>query len=219
VGILGYLCLFLKRVLARMSYGMLRRVPMPAEYKWRGTEELFAATIQGVLRAMHQEGAVYAGTLSKLMEEVGATWMSGRSQWVQDSPVPVEAAAELLSMTFKTLDMVTSVRVAGVAVEAVTWRCPFVEQAPTPSAAREACDHICGAHRSLFTGFAEALPAAMEYSASAKMGWGDAQCVKHFELRPRARRRASLDDGLPTSADDMSTHYWPPPTSARWDRH
>ena len=173
---------FVKRVLARTSYGMLRRVPLPAEYKWRGTEELFAAAMQATLRAIHEEGALYAGAFGKVMDEVAGAWMASRSRWVRDSPAPVQAAAELLSMVFKTLDMVTSVHVSGNTIEAVTYRCPFVEHARTHGAAREACQHLCGDQRSLFTGFAHALPMAVSYAATAKMGWGDAQCVKQFAV-------------------------------------
>jgi predicted ArsR family transcriptional regulator len=178
-----------------MSYGMLRRVPLPAEYKWRGTEELFAASMQAMLRSMHEEGALYGGTFGKVMDEAGSAWMASRSRWVEESPAPLQASAELLSLSFKTLDMVTTVRSSGDAVEAVTWRCPFVEHARTHGAAREACEHLCGAHRSLFTGFASALPVEVTYSAPSKMGWGDAQCVKRFavvtEARARVRRRAN----------------------------
>ncbi len=182
MGLFGYLSLFVKRRIARTSYGVLRRVPLPAEYKWRGTEELFAAAMHAILRSMHEEGAVYAGTLGKVMEEVGRTWMEGRSEWVAESPAPVEAAAELLDIAFKTMDMVTSVRVYGNTIEAITWRCPFVQHAHTNAAARESCHQLCGAHQSLFTGFAGGLPLHVRYDAPGKMGFGDAQCVKRLTV-------------------------------------
>lgn len=187
--------------LANEWYHFMAWFPLPSLSKWDGLSRLIAHTVQASLEKKGPGEKTSAGSPQRPLEHAGERWMRSQSQWLKDSAAPTSATADLLIVTFKTLNMSTHVKIEGSSITATTTTCPFIENARSGEAlARNICEEICSHRHSLFTGLTEGLPIPIHYTALKKMGWGDDCCVKVFrilsteghEISPRQPSRKRL---------------------------
>lgn len=179
-GILGSA---LRSIGARLWYRALKNLPATSESKWLGTTELLALVSLAALEPDDYSQYKHLSNMERTMNQVGRQWMSRRAEWLKASPAPEAAATVLLTLALKTLDMPTVLRRQGHTLHAATFRCPFVEQTSRAATARKLCQMMCSSNLSLFHGFAQGFPIPMQYRTSSKIGWGDAVCVKEFQIQ------------------------------------
>lgn len=122
------------------------------------------------------------------MERTGDLWMWKRSDTLSGFVTSSSGVADVLALTFKTLDMQTILLRKSAKIRALTFHCPFVQRAKSAEMARRTCELVCSEHQSLFHGLVKGLPSPVLYLAPRRMGWGDTHCVKEFLISTPAQR-------------------------------
>jgi hypothetical protein len=187
----------LEVVFAAGWYRAVVQFPMAGQDKWQGLNELLVQVVQAELQ-MGVQGTGYrvqgeGNTPNPVpctpypangpLELAAARWMWRRSEWLAGSAAPAEALDDLLTSTFKTLNMASRLHVNGSTLRATTFHCPFIEHTRRGEPfARHICEQMCSERHSMFRGLVQGMPLAVAYFAPQKMGCGDEACVKVFRL-------------------------------------
>ncbi len=173
----------LRTSVADAWYRTIVRFPMSSQDKWQGLNDLL---VQLVHAGIQRDGMLPDGqdsSLPKALETAASRWMWRRSDWLANSAAQTSALDDLLTVTFKTLNMTTLLELNGTTLKATTFYCPFIENTRRGEpVARRICERMCSERHSLFKGLTQGLPLTVKYLSPRKMGWGDEHCVKVFRL-------------------------------------
>jgi predicted ArsR family transcriptional regulator len=176
-----------RRLEALFAVGWYRAVvqfPMAGQDKWQGLNELLVQVVQAELQQRDGDATMPAENgANRPLELAAARWMWRRSEWLAGSAAPAEALDDLLTATFKTLNMASRLHVSGSTLRVTTFHCPFIEHTRRGEPfARRICEQMCSERHSMFRGLVQGMPLAVAYFAPQKMGCGDEACVKVFRL-------------------------------------
>ena len=175
--------LLFKRPFKKLARAMLVRLPVPSEVKWHHTLQFVGNLTLGYYRDLkttlpaHEAQTIVAKGLS----EAGRRWMwemiSARGGEVKSRT----ALADMMNVSFRALDIQSTVEIGTHEVVVTNWHCPYVSQAPREQVAKEVvCEMMCGGRSSLFQGVNHGLPLFIQYKPEAMMGKGDTACVKRY---------------------------------------
>ena len=181
--LLNPLWLLFKRPFKKLARAMLVRLPVPSEVKWHHTLQFVGNLTLGYYRDLKTTMPAHdAQTIvTKGLSEAGRRWMwemiSARGGEVKSRT----ALADMMNVSFRALDIQSTVEIGAHEVVVTNWHCPYVAQASREQVAKEVvCEMMCGGRSSLFQGVNHGLPLFIQYKPETMMGKGDKACVKRY---------------------------------------
>ena len=156
------------RLLTEARSRVLLALPLTSDAKWRTTLDL--------LRGLIEEAVAHPVAASPFVQAASRYYAAT----VDDRPGMWTTAetAEAAHRLAESLDMVsTAARDRAGGVTLVTTSCPWIE-GHAPDVQPRVCDLLCGPTPSLFAELAAMAERA--YAVAARMGDGDARCLRSF---------------------------------------
>ncbi|MBI2867781.1 MAG: hypothetical protein HYX97_05550 [Chloroflexi bacterium] len=160
--------------------------PVPAEMKWHQNLQFQSMFLQSCLEEMDAGWGRQAADemMTRSLYLAGKRWMRTSGPFKTNVEPNVGALAEVLNMSFRSLDIVSKVVVEGKTVTITNSSCPLLRWAHEHNMeAERVCQSMCGNARSFFKGVSYSYPTYVTYRATHMMGKGHPVCKKSFAVR------------------------------------
>ncbi|MBM4404831.1 MAG: hypothetical protein FJ039_01410 [Chloroflexi bacterium] len=171
------------RPFKRLARGMMVRMPVPSEVKWNHTLQFVGNLTLGYYRDLKTTMPAHDAELivAKGLSESGRRWMWEMMSARGGELKSLTELADMMNVSFRAMDIQSTVEVSPHQVKVTNWHCPYVARAPREQVHKEVvCQMMCGARTSLFQGVNHGLPMHIQYRPETMMGKGDKACVKRY---------------------------------------
>jgi hypothetical protein len=172
-----------QRPVRKIARAVMTRMPVPSEVKWHHTLQFVGSLTLGYYRDLkttmpaHDAEAIVAKGLS----ESGRRWMWEMTNARGGEVKSRTELADIMNVSFRALDIQSTVETGRHEVVVTNWHCPYIAQALREQVDKDVvCQMMCGARTSLFQGVNHGLPMHIQYRPEAMMGKGDKACVKRY---------------------------------------
>ena len=179
-----------QRTMVRSTQRVRRKAlvafPVPAEMKWHQNLQYQSMFLQSCLEEMDESWGRQAADemMARSLYLTGKRWMRTSGPFKTNVEPSVGALAEVLNLSFRSLDISSKVAVEGNTVTVTNSSCPMLRWAQEHNMEPErACQSLCGNTRSFFKGVSYSYPTYVSYRATHMMGKGHPSCKKSFVVR------------------------------------